>query len=168
MTSTRAPSRRLAVRFGIPAAVLVASALYAGVPNDSSACTCACLGSPEEELEAYGLVFHGRVSDIRNAFGCGSRVILEFEVLEGFRGAEAGDRVGVSARSGDGGDCRVADAYEVGDELVLFTDAANPWLSLCHPRVRAPEGQYNACATDTGDPDLTFDEVVAALEAATD
>jgi hypothetical protein len=35
--------------------------------------------------------------------------------------------------------------------------------------VRAPDGHYNACASDeTDDPDLTFDDVLASLEAASD
>ena len=127
-----------------------------------------CSASPEDELAEYGLVFYGRITDIRDAFGCGRRVILEFEVLDGFRGTEAGDSVEVSAKRGGGGDCSTADAYDVGDELILFTDADSPWLSSCHPVVRAPDGHYYACPTDTGDPDLTFDDVVAALEAAAD
>ena len=168
MTAVRAPSRLL-FRFGLPAVGVVASAIYAGLPNDSAACMCACLASPEDELAEYGLVFYGRIIDKHDAFGCGSRNVLEFEVLEGFRGAEAGDSVKVSSRDSGGGDCGVADAYEVGDELILFTDADNPSLSSCHPKVRAPDGHYSSCATDdTTDTELTFDEVLAALETATD
>jgi len=55
MTEMRAPSRLL-LRFGLPAVGLVASAIYAGVPNDSAACTCICLATPEGELAANDLV----------------------------------------------------------------------------------------------------------------
>jgi hypothetical protein len=167
MRGGHAHRSRLFVRFGVPSIGVVASAIYAGVPNDSAACSCACLATPEEELAANDLVFYGRVTDIRDVFGCGSRVIVEFEVLEGFHGAEVGERVEVSAREGGGGgDCSVAQAYAVGDELILFTDSDDPWLSLCTPSVRAPDGTYNECLSDTGYPSLSFELVLAALEAA--
>ena len=169
MTEVRAPSRLL-FRFGLPAVGVMASAIYAGIPHDSAACTCACSASPEEELAAYDLVFYGRVIDVREAIGCGPREIVEFEVLEGFRGTETGDRVGVSATGRGGGDCGLANAFAVGDELILFTDSHSPSVSLCSAYVRAPDGSYNSCSTgDSADPGvLTFDEVLAALEAASD
>ena len=160
--------RRIFVRFAIPAIGLAASALYAAVPNDSAACNCICLAPPEEELAEYDLVFHGRVIDISEAIGCGPREILKLDVLEGFRGAETGDHVGVSATGHGGGDCGLADSFEVGDELILFTDSHSPSVSLCSAHVRAG-GSYDTCSTDPADPDeLTFDEVLAALEAASD
>ena len=161
---------RLIVRIGLPAVGLVASAIYLGRPNDSSACMCQCLGSPEEELATHDLVFHGRVSDVREVIGCGPRQIVKFDVLEGFRGADAGDRVGVSVTGRGGGDCGLANAFDVGDELILFTDSHEPSMSSCSVYVGAPDGHYDTCSTaEPAYPDgLTFDEVVAALEAASD
>jgi hypothetical protein len=98
------------------------------------------LARPEEELATNDLVFHGRVRAIRSVLGCGSRVVVEFDVLEGFRGVADGDDVGVSARGTGGGDCGLARAFEVGDELVVFADAEDPWLSACSPYVLAPDG----------------------------
>ena len=168
MTGAHAPSRRLPIRFGIPAAVLVGSAFYAGVPNDSAACSCACWGTPEEELAEWDLVFRGRMIDSHKTIGCGRKdEILAFEVLDGYRGARTGDRVELFVNAAD--QCGAAGMYVVGDELVIFTNTENPWLSDCNPRAEA-NGRWDTCMYEEweGSPEPTFDEVVAALEAATD
>ena len=168
MTGPRAPARRLAIRFGIPAAALAASAIYTGVPNDSTACSCACWGTPEEELAEHDLVFRGRMVDSRNTIGCGLRDrVLTFEVLDGYRGTEAGDRLELWANDPD--DCGAARVYAVGDELVVFTKVDHPWLSDCTPRAE-PSAGWDTCMYEewVGSPVPTFDEVVAVLEAASD
>ena len=160
--------RRLVFRFGLPAVGLAASAIYAGVPTDSAACSCACWGTPEEELKEWDLVFRGRVVDTHPTLGCGwKKEVLEFEVLDGYRGATAGDRFELF--SGDPDQCGAAHRFAVGDELVVFTKTEYPWLNDCNPHAEV-NGGWDTCMYEEweGAPEPTYDEVVAALEAASD